>query len=180
MAWEDVPIQIGDVIRLAVWREPAYTGDFPVSARGTATLPRVGEWEVVGEAPSELRRRLTEVYSRNLRDPVISLEVLRRVRILGEVAQPGVRHLDATMSVADAVAMAGGRTPLARRGEVILRRGDQVLRSDVQAEVLLAELPIQSGDELFVPQRGWLDRNAPVLISSTLGFVGVLIAVFGR
>lgn len=178
--WDDLPIRIGDVVRLAVWRQPEYTGDFPVNARGRAVLPLVGEWEVEGELPSELRRRLTEAYARTLRDPVVSLEVLRRIRVLGEVPRPGIFHLDATMSVADALAHAGGRTPLARGGDVILRRGDEVLMSDVRTDALLAELPIRSGDELFVPQRSWLDRNAPVLISSTLGLVGVLIAVFAR
>jgi protein involved in polysaccharide export with SLBB domain len=178
--WEDVPIRAGDVIRLAVWREAEYTGDFPVDARGTATLPLVGEWNVAGLAPSELRRRLTEAYSRTLREPILYLEVLRRVRVLGSVMRPGVFHLDPTMSVADALATAGGRTPLAREGDLILRRGDEVLRADVRVDALLAELRIQSGDELYVPQRSWVDRNAPPIISGVIGLIGVAIAVFAR
>ena len=86
-------------------------------------LPLVGEYDVTHETNWSLRekviRDLHEI--RAARD--IELVVLRRVRVVGEVNAPGVYPLDPTMSVADAVAMAKGRTQWADEGKVVLRRG---------------------------------------------------------
>ncbi len=35
-------VRPGDVIRVWIWREQDYSGEFPVDARGTAVLPLLG------------------------------------------------------------------------------------------------------------------------------------------
>ena len=40
---------------------------------------------------------------------------------------------------------------------------------------LISETPIRGGDQLFVPQRGWLSRNLPFVVGTTLGVTGLLI-----
>jgi len=173
----ELPVEIGDKLRLKVWRQDDYSGEFLVDTRGRATLPLVGEWEVAGADPAALEARLTEAFRRTLRDPVVDLEVLHRVRVLGEVLEPGVFYLDGTMAVADALAMAGGRTLLAHDGAVTLRRTGGVIEADVRTDVRLSELPIRSGDELMVPRRSWLDRNVAAAVSGGVAFFGLLVAI---
>ena len=129
-------------------------------------LPLVGEYDVTHETNWSLRekviRDLHEI--RAARD--IELVVLRRVRVVGEVNAPGVYPLDPTMSVADAVAMAKGRTQWADEGKVVLRRGGgQVVDADLRLEMPLSESAILSGGEIFVPRRGWVDRNLSAVVA---------------
>ena len=106
---EDV-IRPGDVVRLTVIREEELSGEFPVNQFGTVVLPLVGEYDVTHESNRSLREKVIRDLQkiRSARD--IELVVLRRVRVVGEVNVPGVYPLDPTMSVADAVALAKGRT----------------------------------------------------------------------
>jgi polysaccharide export outer membrane protein len=176
---EDV-IRPGDVVRLTVLREGELSGEFPVNQFGTVVLPLVGEYDVTHESNRSLREKVIRDLQkiRSARD--IELVVLRRVRVVGEVNEPGVYPLDPTMSVADAVALAKGRTQFADEGKVVLRRGGQVVDADLRLGVPLSESAILSGDEIFVPRRGWVDRNLGAVVAgaSTLG--GILITLLIR
>lgn len=84
------------------------------------------------------------------------------------------------MSVADAVALAKGRTQRADEGKVMLRRGDQVVVADLRLDMRVSESAILSGDEIFVPRLSWLDRNlsAAVAVGSTVA--GILVTLMIR
>lgn len=170
----DPAVNPGDVVRLEVWREEDMSGDFLVDQHGLVTLPLVGELDTAGQTELSLRALVRERMNESIWNPSIQLFVLKRVRVLGEVLEPGVFHLDPTMSVADALAMAGGRTPLARDGAVLLRRADTSLEADVQTSALLSELSVETGDELLAPRQPWLRRNIGTVVT---GATGVLTAV---
>lgn len=182
------PITPGDQLQIETWREEFYSGVFTVDAQGRITLPKVGEWTVAGLSRDALRDRLVSAWGETLRDPVVQVTVLRRIRVLGEVMNPGVFYLDETMSVADALALAGGRTPLARDGEVVFRRGGPLQSFveatpesiDVRLDTRLGALQVQTGDELFVPREGWWARNLVPVMTAVGGFVGIALAVVTR
>lgn len=174
----DPPVLPGDIIRLGVWREKELSGEFPVDQHGLVSLPLIGEIDVTGETELSLRARVREAMRRELREPSIEVTVLKRVRVLGEVREPGVYALDPTMSVADALAMAGGRTPLALEGQVTLRREGERIVTDVREDTRLADLTVRTGDELLVRQRSWVDRNAGALLTGGAAMVGILVALF--
>jgi protein involved in polysaccharide export with SLBB domain len=102
------------------------------------------------------------------------------VRVLGEVTEPGLYYVDPTMTIADALALAGGATSQARRGTTILRRGGETLITDLRTETLISESPIQTGDELEVPQMSWISRNGVALLTSAAGLLSVLVALAAR
>lgn len=174
----DPPILPGDLIRVSVLREKDLTGEFPVDQHGLVTLPLMGEIDVTGETELSLRRRVREALAHELRDPDVEVTVLKRVRVLGEVLEPGLFPLDPTMSVADALAMAGGRSPTAQEGKVTLRRDGEALVTDVREDMTLADLTVQTGDELLVRQRSWVSRNGSALITGGAALVGLLVALF--
>jgi len=176
----DPAVLPGDVVRLRVWREGDLTGDFLVDQHFLVTLPLIGELDVRGETELSLRARVRSMMRRELRNPSIQLVVLKRVRVLGGVIEPGILYLDATMSVADALALAGGRTSDASEGKVTLRRNGQVIETDIFEDMRLADLAVQTGDELLVPEKAWLDRNLTPVVTGLTATLGLVIAIFVR
>jgi protein involved in polysaccharide export with SLBB domain len=175
-----LPISVGDQLRIETWREELYSGVFTVDAAGRVTLPQVGVWTVTGLTADALRDRLTAAWGETLRDPLVQVTVLRRIRVLGEVLTPGVFYLDETLSVADALAMAGGRSALAREGEVRFRRGGEETLLDVRSDARLGDLGVQTGDELFVPREGWWSRNVIPVVGAAGGLLGLAVALVLR
>lgn len=170
----DATVQPGDLIRLKVWREPDMTGDVLVDGSGDATLPRLGPIHVSGLAPDSLRRLIVTEYSRYLRDPAVEVTVLPRVTILGAVRNPGVQNVDPTLTVADALALAGGASPDGKQDNVELRRRGERVPVELRLDARLAETPVRSGDQLYVPQRSWMSRNVGVVLGGIS--VGISLA----
>jgi len=170
----DPAVLPGDVVRLDVWREDNLTGSFLVDQHFLVTLPLIGELHVRGETESSLREKVRDLMQVELINPSIGVFVLKRVRVLGAVIEPGIFHVDATMSVADALASAGGRTPTAQPGAVMLRRGGEFIEIDIFEDSRLSDLAVRTGDELLVPEKRWLERNlAPLItgLTATAGFI---------
>lgn len=178
VAPHDPPVRPGDIIELRVWRDTTLSGKFQVDQHGLVTLPLVGQLSVQGQTELSLRRKVRAELRKQIWNPSIALFVLKRVRVLGAVTHPGVYELNGTMSVADALAMAGGRTQLAEEGKVTLHRDGKTIVSDVRDSMLLADLAVQTGDELLVRERSWLDRNATALMTGAAALIGVMVAIF--
>ena len=135
------------------------SGDFPVSAAGRVVLPRLGELQVASIPADSLRRFLTDGYRVYLNNPSIDVMVLRRVSVTGAVKNPGVYPLDPTLTISDAIALAGGPADDGKRDKVEIRRGGKVIVADLRNDAIIADSPIQSGDQLYVPTKAWLTRN---------------------
>jgi len=176
----DPPVLPGDLVSLEVWHEEDMTGEFLVDQHFLVTLPLIGELDVRGETELSLRAKVRDLMQAELINPSIGIFVLKRVRVLGAVIEPGMFHVDATMSVADALAAAGGWTPSARHGTVILRRGGEVIEVDVFADAQLSALAVRTGDELLVPEKAWLELNLlPVVMGVTAQAV-LIFAILAR
>ena len=173
-------VQPGDLIRLKIWREPDMSGDIGVNEDGVATLPRIGPLRVAGLAADSLKRMLIRSYAEFLRDPAVDITVLRRVTILGAVRTPNVYHLEPTMTVADALALAGGASPDGKQDQVELRRQGGKAVVKLSRQTRLGDTPLRSGDELYVPQRSWLSRNAALVIGGVGTAVSILYLVSSR
>ena len=170
-------VRPGDMIRVWVWREKDYSGDFPVDGRGTVTLPVLGEISVSGHTAEQLTDTLREAYRKYLNNPSIDVTVLRRVVVQGEVVKPGLYPADATISIGELIALAGGVTPNGNRSRIELFRNGQVLVSGLGPGAVLQRSPIQSGDVIVVPQKSWFSRNGQILL---YGAVSLTTAVLAR
>ena len=164
-------LQPGDHIRLKIWREPELSDTVQVDNAGIATFAKIGQVKVVGLAPDSLERLLVASYSRFLVNPSIDVTFLRRISISGAVGRPGLYPVDETMTIAEAVALAGGASPEGKLDEVELRRDGRRLKIPLNGQTSVANTPIQSGDQLYVPQRSWISRNVGVFV----GFLGVAV-----
>ncbi len=173
-------VRPGDVIRLNIWREPGMSGDFVVDEAGLVVFARVGEYSVLVETPSSLEARLIADYGRFLRDPNINVTVLRRIIVRGAVNDPGLKQVDPTITIAAALALAGGATSLGDQNKIRILRDGQEIEADVTLDTRLADSIIRSGDQIFVPQRSWISRNTGIVATSISGSIALVIALFIR
>jgi polysaccharide export outer membrane protein len=169
------------VVKVDVWREPDYTRDYVVDPRGLINLPQIGALRVAGRSPDWLTDTITAGYRRVLANPTISVTVLMRVSVSGEVGHPGLFPVDPTTTVGDLLALAGGPTPLANRNRIQLVRNGRVIVTSLGAGTVLQRSPVQSGDQLFVPQRGWMARNGHYFINGAISVASaVTVALLVR
>lgn len=119
-------ISSGDRIKVTVFDEENLTGDYQVGLEGDLQLPLIGRIVAAGETSASL----SEMIATRLRDgsyvlsPRVAVEVAqhRPFFILGEVKTPGEYVYASNMTLEQAVAKAGGFTPRAEKGVVVLRR----------------------------------------------------------
>lgn len=131
MSASDVPppygLGPGDKVRVTVYGEEKINGEYLVGPDGAIALPLIGivvaRGHTVRDMQREVTRRLADGY---LLDPRVSIDVLtyRPFYILGEVNRPGPYPATDALSVAQAVAIAGGYTYRANSTRVFIRRGD--------------------------------------------------------
>ncbi len=166
----------GDAIRLTFWREPTLNGEYQIDETGSVTLPILGGLRAVDVSSDQLLVDLREAYARELAARQdVSITLLRRVRILGAVAQPGLYHVDPTMTLADAIALAGGATREGKLQGVRIVRDGQPVFTDLSSDVFLAERA-RSGDQIVVPERSWFSRNSAVVVGGLLSATALIVA----
>ena len=168
------PLAPGDAVRLKFWREPALSGDYAVDEAGRVVLPLVGVREVTGVPGAQLKVQLIRDYDRELANQEVQVLLLRRVRILGAVKEPGLYHVDGTMTLGDAVAMAGGATTVGKLKGIKLLRDESEIQDGLDINSLLLE-QIRSGDQIMVPERSWFARNGVVVVGALISAAGLIV-----
>lgn len=167
----------GDRVRLGIWNEPMMSDTFHVGERGEVVLPKLGPVEVEGMMPLTVGDRIRQSYDEYLRNPAVDVTVLRRIGVLGEVREPTVYWLDVTMSVRDAIAMAGGVTPEGDQDDITLVREGRRLELDVEESAALVDAGLRSGDQIVVGRKNWFRLNAPYVISSGISLLSLVTSI---
>lgn len=147
----------GDRLRMSVFKVEGYEALVEVLSDGTVNLPRLNSVPVAGLTLDEAQRRLTKLYSRYLRRPLVYLDLVAprpvRVTVVGEVQKPGFYSISpesrqSTLgnveagqtsvtssgwpTLVDAVQRAGGITGTADLSQVLLvRRSGGMMSSRV-------------------------------------------------
>jgi polysaccharide export outer membrane protein len=174
-------VRPGDVIVVRAWREPDYSGEFQVDSRGRVVLPLLGELMVRGRNAETLTDSLRTAYRVFLKNPSIEITVLRRIAVSGEVGRPALYPVDATITIGDLISLAGGVTSAGNKKKIQLLRNGQVIVSGLGPGTVLQNSPVQSGDQVFVPQRSWVSRNGGALLYGGISITSaVLVAVLVR
>jgi polysaccharide export outer membrane protein len=165
-------LESGDRIRLNIWRQPDMAGEYRVDADGNVVFPRLGSRRVTGKDPAALKEELVREYSRLLRTPAVEITFLRRINVGGAVQRPAVYYIDPTMTVRDVLLEAGGATPVGRTDRIDLIRDGELIEAKLRVDLPVVESPIRSGDQLYVPERGWLARNT----NAAVGIGGAILS----
>jgi polysaccharide biosynthesis/export protein len=171
----------GDVIRLAVWRAPEFTGEYPIADDGTILHPLLTGVRVAGVPPAQVRARITEVLRQFESDPRFVFSILHRISVTGEVRLPGLYPLPAETTIPQAVAAAGGATNLALPGRIHLIRDGQTTVIDLRTAAGQAgDMRIRPGDRLEIPRRTSPFRDLIVPMASVVAAIGAVVGVFSN
>jgi protein involved in polysaccharide export with SLBB domain len=164
---QDQVLQTGSVLRIQVWRQPEYSGDFVLGVEGRLVHPLYQEVPLEGLTLPQARVAIARFLADYLQGAQITVEPLYRVSVGGEVRQPAVYQVERGTTVAEAVALAGGPTAVARLDQVTLARGNELYNLRLGEEVVTAgQLPVVSGDQIFIERESqfsvWRDVIGPV------------------
>jgi polysaccharide biosynthesis/export protein len=161
-------IGVSDELLITVWKNQQLTTATTVRPDGTITMPLVGDVSASGKTPSQLKQeisaRLAEYLKLDGGASEITVAVTGvnsyRFTVSGEVGQPGIFTAKVYVTVAEAIAMAGGFSRFADRDSIILMRRNEngeIRRIPIVYSLIAngehpeMNLVVLAGDSIFVP-----------------------------
>ena len=167
---------------------PEFNQTVTVQPDGYVTLKAVGDVKVVGETVPQLTQTLRTAYGKILNEPliVVVLKDFEKPYFFadGQVARPGKYEMRGTVTLAEAVAIAGGFTENAKHSQVLLFR--RVDEQWVSAKIFNVKQMQKSGDmhedptlhpgDLVVVPKNALSKIKPFLPSTGIGGYSQLYA----
>ncbi|MGR2846665.1 polysaccharide biosynthesis/export family protein [Vibrio vulnificus] len=148
---DDYHLGTGDKIEIIVYGEDDLSMKLKIGKAGLVNFPYIGEVKLTGRTPSEIE---TEIENRlrgdYLLNPMVTvnLESFRLFYISGEVEQPNGYEYQPRLTVEQAIAMAGGFTDRADKGDINIRSGSTL---ELIEDVELTD-PVNPGDTVIVEQ----------------------------
>lgn len=153
----------GDGVLIKLWRYPELSDTFQIDAMGYLHLPLVGDVRAEGMGWKELEDTLEQRFARYLKEPELTLTPMFRIKVLGQVKQPGVYRTPGGLTLVDIMAMARGPLPNADLRHVKIQRGSQILEVNLEDVVergrTAADVGLRSGDIVYVPESRRLFRD---------------------
>jgi polysaccharide biosynthesis/export protein len=163
----EVVLGVGDVLGINVWDQKELNTDATIRPDGTITMPLVGDIKAAGETPTALKEKIKTQLATFLKmgggnEVTVAVRAWKSYRftIEGEVTKSGVFTNDQYLTVAEAIAMAGGLSRFAKRDDIKLLRKDakgnmreipldyDALASGRRQDMNIFVLP---GDRIYVP-----------------------------
>ena len=153
----------GDILDISVWKEEALTKQVVVLPDGMISFPLIGEVKASGRPLAELKKELAAKLARYAPKEEVNLEVKQvnsmLVYVIGRVNQPGRFVLNTNIDGLQALSIAGGLNPFAKRTQikVFRKEGDKttILRFNydevTDGEKLGQNVILKRGDVIVVP-----------------------------
>ena len=182
-----VTLEAGDVVEIKFFYTPELNETQTVRPDGKIALQLIGEVEVEGKTPADVRTELLDKYAHSLKDPEIAVIVRslfnRRVFVGGQVMTPGIVEMPGKLTVLEAIMQAGGfdmQEAEVRNVVVIRHRDRQRYGYSVNLEPALSNTGdgtepfyLEPQDIVYVPQTEiakvgqWVDQHINQLIPRT-------------
>ena len=162
---EKSTVGAGDVFTMEIVGEKELPREYQVASDGTVDLPYLQTVTVAGLEPQQIARLIHKllIEKQILSNPSVVVQVKeynsRRVTIMGQVAKPGIFPYTTGLTLIQALSQTGGPTGIANLDKVNLTRrvagGSRtvVISIGTIMEGRSADIPLQSGDRIFVHER---------------------------
>lgn len=159
----DYLIGAGDLVEVVVWKNEDLSGQFRVRPDGKFSMPLIGDVIAAGKTTDAINMQIQTKLQLFVETPFVSTIIREaasnRVFVLGEVTTPGAYPIEGSLTVLQALALAGGFTEFAMRDRLTLIRGvgEKQLKFTLSYRKILAEpagesnMVLQRGDTLVVP-----------------------------
>jgi polysaccharide export outer membrane protein len=163
---KELVLGVGDVVAINVWENKEFNTEATIRPDGTITMPLIGDLKAAGETPTSLKNQIKTLLADYVKSApgtelvTIAVKDWRSYKftIQGEVGRPGVYTADGFVTVADALAMAGGLTRFAKQSGVKIFRVDPATKKT-------REIPIDYGK---ITSGRRLDMNIWILPGDTI------------
>jgi polysaccharide biosynthesis/export protein len=158
---------VADSLDINVWKNPELSTRVTIRPDGTITMPLIGDMSAAGKTPTELKKEIEKHLTQyiKLEGTEITIAVTEaasyRFTVSGEVNNPGIFNSPYYVTVAEAIALAGGFSRFAERERMNLMRRDpktgevrnipidyKQIESGKRMDMNLVLMP---GDALYVP-----------------------------
>lgn len=141
-----------DVLAINVWKEPDVSRSIPVRSDGKISLPLAGEIQAAGQTPAKLEQEIAARLKNYISEPEVTVIVQQinsqKFNVLGMVNKPGSYVLAGSITVLDALALAGGLRDFAKQKSIYVLRqnadGSQNRLSFNYKEVVKGTNPAQN------------------------------------
>src|SRR5690349_12603733 len=114
----DYRLVTGDKLRVEGYKDPQLSQSLQIRSAGKISLPLVGDIPAPGKTPTELPEYIT--------NPVVTVIVIEAtpatIYVMGEVGKPGPQAMTGSMSILQALAMAGGFKDFAHTKDITILR----------------------------------------------------------
>ncbi|RIL04877.1 MAG: hypothetical protein DCC71_12460 [Proteobacteria bacterium] len=161
----DYVIGPADILRIQVWRQPELSAEVPVRPDGKISAPLVNDVQAAGLTTTELRDVVAQALSEYVTAPDVTVIVReirsKNVQVVGEVGRSGaVVPLATDLRALDAIAIAGGFTPYADKGDIHILRPNpdgSIVQYRFNYNAFLrgkrpeGNMRLQAGDTIVVP-----------------------------
>lgn len=143
----------GDKVRLKVYGDTDLNGEYEINSAGYVSIPLVGQVKASGLTTSQLEKTLvSRMKGKISQDPKVNIEMATYASfyVYGEVKKAGVYPYQPGLTVADAVATAGGLTYRADESKVLLQRSGS---RDAIIVPVDGTVRVYPGDNLRIAER---------------------------
>jgi polysaccharide export outer membrane protein len=163
----DYILGASDVLHVTVWHNPDLSADPIVRPDGSITLALVGDIAAAGHTTAQVRAAIAERLKTFVKDDAAIVTVAvsainsYRFTVSGNVEKQGVYASTRYVTVAEAIALAGGPTRFANPELTVIQRSDGPDKPPrripidypkiLSGQKLEQDLPILAGDVIYVP-----------------------------
>jgi polysaccharide export outer membrane protein len=157
-------VGVADTLKVTVWKNSDLSTEAKVRPDGTITLPLIGDLQAAGRTPAQLRAEITSKLSAFVKeDAVVTIAITEvnsyRFTVSGNVEHAGVIAAKYYVTVAEAIALAGGLNKFASQHKLVVVRTDAngLRRIPIDYDRIASgdhpeeNLVLLSGDTLFAP-----------------------------
>ena len=156
---------------------------------GKIQLQLIGDVDVNGKTPNELREELLDFYRSHLKDPELAVIVRsteqQRVYVGGQVNKPGVIEMPGQLTLLEAIMQGGGfdRETAELENVVVIRHKDNKrqgysvnVKSMLEGNEVSPPFYLQPQDIIYVPQTEivkldqWINQYINTFVPNTAGF----------
>lgn len=161
---KDFIIEVGDVLRIDVYKEPELSmNEVIVRPDGKISIPLISDIQAGGLTPMQLKERVEERLKDYVSSPVATVIVLQfrhdSASIIGNIKNPGVYPLDSSINVLELLARAGGFSQFANTQNIaIIRKGGDRsqhytfnYKDAIEGNNLQNNIVLKNGDVVIVP-----------------------------
>jgi polysaccharide biosynthesis/export protein len=157
----------GDSLNVFVFNQPELSVTVPVRPDGFVSTPLVENMLAAGKTPSELGRDIEKVLAEYVRTPKVNIIVQNfvgtygdQIRVVGQAAHPQSLPYRNGMTLLDVMIAVGGLGEYAagNRARLVRQQDGKPVEMRVRLQDLVnggdigANLPVQPGDVLIIPQ----------------------------